>query len=65
MHVAGVDLGFIKGGGGGVIQGANLLGGGVQSMLELGDLRACPPPPCQEIFEKYMLNYCNFSQSDQ
>ena len=56
MHVAGADLGFIKGGG--LIQGTNLLGGGVQSTLELGGLGACPP---REIFEKYMLNYCNFS----
>ena len=42
------DLGFIKGG---LTQGTNLLGRGVQStllsmrsMLELGGLGACPPP---------------------
>ena len=38
--VPGADLGFIKGG---LTQGTNLLGRGVQSMLELGGLGACPP----------------------
>ena len=51
---AGADLGFIKGGG--LTQGTNLLGRGVQStlpsmrsMLELGGSGDMPP---QEIFEK-------------
>ena len=45
----GADLGFIKGGG--LTQGANLLGRGVQStlpsmrsMLELGGFGGMPPP---------------------
>ena len=37
---AGADLGFIKGG---ATSRSNLLGSGVQSMLELGGLGACPP----------------------
>ena len=45
----GADLGFIKGGGGGLTQGTNLLGRGVQSMLELGGSGGMPT---QEIFEK-------------
>ena len=40
---SGADLGFIKGGGGGVTQGTNLLGRGVQSMLELGGSGGIPP----------------------
>ena len=54
-RVSGADLGFIKGGGG-LTQGTNLLGRGVQStlssmlrMLELGGSGGMPP---QEIFEK-------------
>ena len=38
-HTAGVDLGFIKGGG--LTQGINLLG---PSMLELGGPGGMPPP---------------------
>ena len=50
-HVTGADLGFIKWGqgGGGLTQGTNLLGRGVQSMLELGGSGGMPP---QEIFGK-------------
>ena len=58
MSISGADLGFIKGGGG-LTQGTNLLGRGVQStlpsmqsMLELGGSGGMPPPPPQEKFEK-------------
>ena len=44
--MTGADLGYIKGvggGGGGLTQGTNLLGRGVQSMLELGGSGGMPP----------------------
>ena len=40
MGMAGADLGFIKGG---LTQGTNLLGRGMQSMLELGGSGGMPP----------------------
>ena len=41
MEDTGADLGFIKGGG--LTQGTNLLGRGMQSMLELGESGGMPP----------------------
>ena len=53
---SGADLGFIKGGGGGLTQGINLLGRGVRStfpsMLELGGSGGMPPP------RKILKNRC-------
>ena len=46
----GADLGFIKGGG--LTQGTNLLGRGVQIMLELGGSGGMPPP------RKFLKNRC-------
>ena len=46
-----MDLGFIKGGGGGLTQGTNLLGRGVQSVLELGGPGGMSP-------QKILKNRC-------
>ena len=56
--LSGVDLGFIKGGGGGggggLTQGTNLLGRGMQSMLELGESGGMPPGKVWKIDAKIL-----------
>ena len=60
QDIAGADLGFIKGGG--LTQGTNLLGRGVQSTFQhhAGTRGSGGMPPRKILKNSRMLNYCNW-----